>query len=127
MAKESQKKEKKEKTTTLDLLNSLSKKFNLSSLPPYKIFNLLLTFMGLILIISLNIQPVFVLVNEIIITIGKVIIILCKGNPDLLERNLERNSISAYLSIGFLLAETIGCVIYCHFARKREEKKSNNP
>lgn len=115
----------KEKATTNDVLNNLSKKFKLDNLPSYKLFNLFLTFLGVILIIFLNVQPVFVLVNEIIITIGNIIITIVDSNAELLKSNATRDSISFYISIGFLLFETIVCLIYCYFAKKKENANSN--
>ncbi len=112
------------KKTILDLIDSIFLKLNLNPLAPYQSLNLLLTFLGAAIIFILNVKHILVVFNNLFINIANFVIILVKDNPTLLEKATDGDSLSKTLCILILFAETIICLIYCHFAKEKESSNS---
>lgn len=90
---------------------------NLRELPEYERFNLTLSAVIAVVALALALPPILALVNNIVISIGNIIIIV-SGNPEHVQSINNSISVTIILPLVIVVLESIVCLILCHFYKK---------
>lgn len=114
------------KTTIHDFFIKIVESLNLSELPKYEKLNLLLSAILGVVALALALPPVLVLVNNIIISIGNVIIVIF-GKTEHIQAPNTSVSLTIILPLVLVFIESILCLILCFFYKKLNSTPSNDP
>ena len=113
------------KTSIHDFFIKIVETLNLSDLPKYERLNLLLSAILAVVALALALPPVLVLVNNIVISIGNVIIIVF-GETEHIQTPTTSVSLTIILPLALVFIETILCLILCYFYKKLNGSSTNN-
>lgn len=111
-------KEKSPKKTTIhDFFIKIVGALNLRDLPKYERFNLLLSAIIAIVALALALPPVLALVNNIVISIGNIIIVAL-GMPEHIQTPNSSISLTVILPLLIVFIESIVCMVLCFLYKK---------
>lgn len=107
------------KTTIHDFFIKIVGALNLQDLPKYERFNLLSSAIIAIVAIALALPPVLALVNNIIISIGNIIIIALKM-PEHIQTPNTSTSLTVILPLFIVFIEGVVCRLLCFYYKKND-------
>lgn len=119
-------KEKRSKKTTIhDFFIKIVEALKIHDLPKYEKLNLLLSAILAVVALTLALPPVLVLVNNIVISIGNVIIIVF-GETEHIQAPNTSVSLTIILPLALVFIESILCLILCFFYKKLNSTPTND-
>lgn len=109
------------KSTIFDFFIRIVDNINLSGLPSYEKLNLLLTVILVIVVLALAIPPALVMIDNIIISVGNVIIIAL-GKSERIQPIEASSPFSIEILLLIVAVESIACLILCQFYKNTNHK-----
>lgn len=105
------------KTTIHDFFIKIVDALNLRDMPRYEKLNLLLSVLLAAVALALSLPPVLALVNNIVISIGN-IIIAALGKPEYIQESNSSVTLTVILPLLIVFIEIILCMVLCGFYKK---------
>lgn len=105
------------KSTIHDFFIKVVGALKLHELEKYERFNLISSAIIAVVAIALALPPVLALVNNIIISIGNIIIVV-SGNHAHTQSPNDSVGVTIILPLFIVLGESIACKVLCHYYKK---------